>query len=116
MLGLRADFDDLRAREESSLNKLFELHARPVREYRCPPGRSLSARITPRCTPSSLQISKMLPGLGLDQFVRRDHQQNQVNPGSPRKHVFHKPLVARHIDETVTARLPLPGTRNPDQS
>src|SRR5579872_7030830 len=43
---------------------------------------------------------KMLARLWLDGFVRRHHQQNQVDSAGARQHVLHEPLVAGNIDKT----------------
>ena len=42
---------------------------------------------------------KVLARLRLDRFVRRDHQQHQIDPADARQHVPHKSLVPRHIHQ-----------------
>ena len=41
----------------------------------------------------------MFAGLWLDGLVRRDHEQNHIDPADARQHVAHKALMARHINK-----------------
>jgi len=118
MLGLRADFDDLRARARKvPLNKLFELHARPVSRVSLSTRSLFVSAITPRLHSQQPANIKMLPGLRLDQFVRRDHQQK---PGQSRKPPASMFFTNRSCPGTSTKTVPhaflFQGTRSPDQS
>src|SRR4029077_5502350 len=42
---------------------------------------------------------KMLARLRLDQFIRTNNQQHQVNPRSPCKHVFYESLMSPPVNE-----------------
>ena len=41
----------------------------------------------------------MLPGLGHNALVRRNHKQSDVNPPRPSQHVADELFVAGHIDD-----------------
>ena len=42
----------------------------------------------------------MFASLRLNPFIRRDHEQHQVDPAHARQHVAHKALVTGDVDET----------------
>ena len=48
---------------------------------------------------------KVLAGLRLNGFIRRNHQQHQVNSTHARQHVAHKALMPRHVDKAQAQRL-----------
>ena len=49
----------------------------------------------------------MLARLRLDGFIRRDHEQNQVDAADSRQHVSHKALVAGDVDKAHTHAIKL---------
>ena len=47
----------------------------------------------------------MLPRLRLDRFIRRDHQQHQVNPAHASQHIADETLVPGNIDKAQAQSL-----------
>jgi hypothetical protein len=41
----------------------------------------------------------MLPGLGHDRFIGRNHEQNKIDPSDPGQHVFDEFFMSRHVNE-----------------
>ena len=55
--------------------------------------------------PKKLQDVKVLPRLRFDRFIRRNHQQHQINPAYPGQHIANETLVPGNIDKAQPQRL-----------